>query len=100
MTIDINSFTAINDTRPGKECFRVFGTVTVAHPGLEPVLTQPKIRHKGGWEVLTLDLVQHEGPNLAVEAQRPVVFERPGATSWKMLEIQGCEGRLMIVTIE
>lgn len=41
MTIDIDNFVAINDKRPGKEAFRVFGTVTVANPGIEPVLSTP-----------------------------------------------------------
>lgn len=100
MTIDINNFVAINDKRPGKEAFRVFGTVTVANPGIEPKLSIPSPRHRGGWEVLRLELIEPDSPSMAVMTTKPVAFEKPGTSPWSELEIQGCEGWLKIVTID
>ncbi|AGN83495.1 MULTISPECIES: hypothetical protein [Pseudomonas] len=100
MTIDIDNFVAINDKRPGKEAFRVFGTVTVANPGIEPVLSTPSPRHRGGWEVLRLDLIEPDSPSMAVMTTKPVAYEQAGISPWTDLEIQGCEGRLKIVTID
>lgn len=100
MTIDINNFVAINDKRPGQEAFRVYGTLQLANPGIEPVLSEPARRHRGGWEVLKLDLVQSDQPTLAVVTTKQVAFERAGTSSWTTLEIQGCEGLLKIITVE
>ncbi|WPM26586.1 hypothetical protein OGV25_26585 [Pseudomonas sp. P1B16] len=58
----IENLYAYNSEVPGEPvCFEVQGTVTVAHPGIEPVLVAPKIRHKGGWEVLQLKLEDKGG---------------------------------------
>ncbi|EJT83401.1 hypothetical protein PPS11_36385 [Pseudomonas putida S11] len=53
----ITNLVAINDIAHGKQVFRVHGTVTVASPAIEPVLVEPKLRHRGGWEVLELQLL-------------------------------------------
>ncbi|MFJ2525247.1 hypothetical protein ACIOWB_19140 [Pseudomonas capeferrum] len=93
----IENLYAYNSEVPGEPvCFEVQGTVTVAHPGIEPVLVAPKIRHKGGWEVLQLKLEDKGGINLQVLTQKPVLFRREGGTSWKRLEIIHAEGSQMV----
>ncbi|MDR2318169.1 MAG: hypothetical protein LBF06_17440 [Pseudomonas sp.] len=89
----IKNLIAYNNVVPGEPtCFEVQGTVTVAHPGIEPVLVEPKVRHRGGWEVLELQLVEKEGIALQVVTQKDVFFRREGGTSWKSLEVIGPAG--------
>jgi len=84
----IENLYAYNLEVPGQPtCFEVQGTVTVAHPGIEPVLVEPKIRHRGGWEVLQLNLEDKGGANLQVLTEKPVFYRRECASSWKRLEI-------------
>lgn len=84
----IENLIAYNTDAPGEPTyFEVQGTVTVAHPGIEPVLVEPKVRHRGGWEVLELQLVEREGIALQVVTQKDVFFRREGGTSWKSLEV-------------
>ncbi|WP_449430513.1 hypothetical protein [Pseudomonas putida] len=102
MTFNVDNFVAINDKRPGQESFRVFGTVTVPNPGIEASLLQPEARHKGGWEVLNLELVDTYTNALTVMAQKTVSFERAGGSPWEFVEINhpGGESRIKIVTVE
>ena len=93
----IENLYAYNNEVPGQPtCFEVQGTVTVAHPGIEPVLVEPKVRHRGGWEVLQLTLVDNGEPALQVLTEKPVTFRREGACSWKRLEIIFAEGSQMV----
>jgi len=89
----IENLYAYNNEVPGQPtCFEVQGTVTVAHPGIEPVLAEPKVRHKGGWEVLQLTLVDSGEPAIQVLTEKPVFFRREGASPWKGLEIMHADG--------
>ena len=93
----IENLYAYNNEVPGQPvCFEVQGTVTVAHSGIEPVLAEPKIRHKGGWEVLQLTMVDNGQPSLQVLTEKPVFFRREGVSSWKKLEIISAEGSQMV----
>jgi hypothetical protein len=84
----IKNLIAYNNDVPGEPTyFEVQGTVTVAHPGIEPVLVEPKVRHRGGWEVLELQLMKKEGFFTQVVTQKNVCFRREGGTSWKSLEV-------------
>lgn len=95
----IANLVAINDIANGEQVFRVHGTVTVGCPAIEPVLVEPKIRHKGGWEVLELQLQDSGAITPQVVTEKTVVFERAGGTPWKTVEIihgdvsQRCEIR-------
>lgn len=93
----IENLYAYNNDVPGQPtCFEVQGTVTVAHPGIEPVLVEPKVRHRGGWEVLQLTLVDNGEPTLQVVTEKPVTFRREGACPWKSLEIISAEGSQVV----
>ncbi|HEK1690680.1 hypothetical protein PpSQ1_09200 [Pseudomonas putida] len=93
----IENLYAYNKDVPGEPTvFEVQGTITVSHPGIEPVLVEPKIRHKGGWEVLQLKLEDKGGMNLQVLTKKQVVFSREGGSSWKRLEIVHAEGSQMV----
>lgn len=84
----IKNLIAYNNDVPGEPtCFEVQGTVTVASPAIEPILVEPKIRHRGGWEVLELKLVEKEGIFLSVVTEKNVFFRREGGSSWKYLEV-------------
>jgi hypothetical protein len=84
----IKNLFAYNVDVPGEPTyFEVQGTVTVAHPGIEPVLVEPTVRHRGGWEVLQLQLVEKEGIHLQVVTEKNVFFKREGGTAWKSLEV-------------
>ncbi|WP_410951437.1 hypothetical protein [Pseudomonas sp. S1(2024)] len=98
----ITNLVAINDIAHGKQVFRVHGTVTVASPAIEPVLVEPKLRHRGGWEVLELQLLDSGAITPQVLTEKTVAFERAGGTGWKTVEIIHTDGsqRCEIRTIE
>ncbi|RCL29537.1 hypothetical protein C6A77_00115 [Pseudomonas sp. AFG_SD02_1510_Pfu_092] len=98
----ITNLVAINDIANGEQVFRVHGTVTVNNPAIEPVLVEPKIRHRGGWEVLELQLLDSGGIAPQVLTDKTVLFERAGGTGWKTLEVIHADGsqRCDIRTIE
>jgi len=98
----ITNLVAVNDITHGKKVFRVHGTVTVATPAIEPVLVEPKIRHRGGWEVLELQLKDTGAIAMQVLTEKAVMFERVGGTHWKSLEIVQADGsqRCEIRTLE
>ncbi len=98
----INKLVAINDIAGIEKAFRVYCTVTVANPAIEPVLVEPKTRHKGGWEVLELQLKDTGAITMQVLTEKIVMFERVGGTRWKSLEIIQADGsqRCEILTLE
>ncbi|WP_085621476.1 MULTISPECIES: hypothetical protein [unclassified Pseudomonas] len=98
----IANLVAINDIANGEQVFRVHGTVTVGCPAIEPVLVEPKGRHKGGWEVLELQLQDSDAITPQVVTEKTVVFERAGGTGWNTVEIihAGGSQRCEIRTIE
>ncbi|MBV4489179.1 hypothetical protein [Pseudomonas oryzicola] len=98
----IANLVAINDIANGEHIFKVHGTVTVASPAIEPVLVEPQVRHRGGWEVLELQLLDSGAIAPQVLTKKTVTFERAGGTRWKMLEIThaGSQQRCKIRTVE
>ncbi|MNP15015.1 hypothetical protein D3C76_1073540 [compost metagenome] len=88
----IANLVAINDIAHGKQVFRVHGTVTVASPAIEPVLVEPQVRHRGGWEVLELKLLDSGAMAPQVLTEKTVLFERAGGTGWKTVEIRHADG--------
>ncbi|WP_406820422.1 hypothetical protein ACJA3S_25630 [Pseudomonas sp. KnCO4] len=98
----IANLVAINDIVNGERTFKVHCTVTVVSPAIEPVLVEPKIRHRGGWEVLELQLLDSGAIAPQVLTEKTVTFERAGGTHWKMLEITcaGSQQRCEIRTVE
>lgn len=100
---NLNSFIAINDKRPGQNTFKVFGTLIMSDSATHPVLVEPTVRHKGGWEVLTLEFQRLGGVGLTVLTERGVHFERAGGTAWEVVEIihpDGTSHKLKIHTID
>lgn len=98
----ITNLVAVNDIAHGKQVFRVHGTVTVTTPAIEPLLVEPKLRHRGGWEVLELQLQDSGAITPQVVTEKTVVFERAGGTGWKTVEVihAGDSQRCEIRTIE
>lgn len=79
MTIATMDWSIQNDRMPGSgDSFRVRGTVTVAHPGITPVLVKPDIQDKSFALNLDLELVQEEGMFSQVLTDKVVCFEMPG----------------------
>lgn len=79
MTIATTGWTIQNDRMPGSGgSFRVRGTVTVAHPGITPVLVKPDLQDKSFALNLNLELVQEEGIFPQVLTDKAVYFEMPG----------------------
>ncbi|MBH3426752.1 hypothetical protein [Pseudomonas alkylphenolica] len=80
MTIETKDWTLQNDLMPGPDgaCFRVRGTVTVAHPGIKPVLEQARIQDKSYALNLELKLEEETGSFLSVLTDKEVCFELPG----------------------
>jgi len=86
--ITIKNLIAYNNDVPGEPTyFEVQCTVTVAHPGIEPVLVAPKVRHRGGWETLELQLVEKDGIFTQVVTDKDVFFRREGRSTWGSLEV-------------
>lgn len=98
----ITNLVALNDIAHGKKVFRVHCTVTVASPAIEPVLVEPRLRHRGGWEVLQLQLQDSGAITPQVLTEKTVVFERAGGTGWNTVEVihAGGSQRCEIRTIE
>jgi len=99
---EIANLVAINDIAGEKKTFRVHCTVTVANPAIEPVLVEPLRRHRGGWEVLELQLHDTGAVAMQMLTEKTVMFERAGGTHWKAVEIVHAGGsqRCEIRTIE
>ncbi|BBH48755.1 hypothetical protein [Pseudomonas sp. KU43P] len=81
MTIESKDWYAQNNTMPGDQFFRVYGKVTVNHPGIEPVL----VPYEGPQFLdlamrLTLKLVEHEGIFPAVVCEKNVSFSAEALT--------------------
>ncbi len=92
----LKDFVAYNQTAGGQKSFRVHGVVTVPSPAFEPVLIEPAIRHRGGWEVLQLKLVDTGVIANAVLTEKTVEYLREGPCAFKMLEIIHADGSLRI----
>ncbi|POA22904.1 hypothetical protein C1886_00435 [Pseudomonas sp. FW300-N1A1] len=82
MSITTRDWKAQRDLMPGAPSFRVTGTVTVAHPGITPKLTQSAVQHRemaGGIRAceVTLDLTLEsaDGNFLQVVTDKAVRFE-------------------------
>ncbi|MDD2047162.1 hypothetical protein [Pseudomonas putida] len=84
MTIATKDWTIQNDLMPGigGGSFRVRGTVTVAHPGITPVLVKPDLQDKSFALNLKLELVQAEGIFTQVQTDKEVCFEMSGDHSY------------------
>ena len=94
---EIENLYAYNEKVPGEPAyFEVQGSVQVAHPGIEPVLVEPQKRHRGGWEVLELKLVDNGCPALSVITEKRVSYRREGGTMWKALEIVQADGSQIV----
>lgn len=91
---------AINDKRPGQEGFRVFGYLTVAHPGIEPILSESENATNG--DVLRLDYVNTGASVLQVVTRKLCVFERKSGCSSTVLTLNTDGGlyRMPIITLE
>lgn len=80
MIIETKDWYAQNDLMPSPQgpCLRITGTVVVANPGIEPVLSMRAIQDKSF--VLALELTSREldGIHLQVVTEKSVRFELPG----------------------
>lgn len=77
MTIESKGWTAHRDNMPGNAGIRVSGTVTVANPGVRPVLSVRPAQDKSFNLALDLTLEEGEGAQLMVITQAPVSFSMP-----------------------
>ncbi|WP_095081176.1 hypothetical protein [Pseudomonas sp. Irchel s3h17] len=82
MIITTRDWKAQRDLMPGAPSFRVTGTVTVAHPGITPKLTQSAVHHRemtGGIKAcevtLALTLEDTDDCFLQVVTDKAVRFE-------------------------
>lgn len=71
MTIESTGWTA----RQSENVLRVEGTVTVAHPGIEPVLARSRLQDRSFNLNLDLNLQTLDGSFIQVLTQKQVVFE-------------------------
>lgn len=80
MTIPSKDWTLQHDVMPGigGGTFRVRGTLTVANPGITPVLEKARIQDRSMALNLELKLVQEEGMFMQVQTDKEVCFEMPG----------------------
>lgn len=78
MTIETKGWVAQNDKMPGNACFRVYGTVCVAHPGIEPVLSMPDLQDRSFNLRLELKLQEQDGIYPQVVTEKLVAFQMPG----------------------
>nr|WP_314478657.1 hypothetical protein [uncultured Pseudomonas sp.] len=92
----LKNFVAYNQTAGGQTSFRVHGVVTVPSPAFEPVLIEPGIRHRGGWEVLQLKLVDTGVIANAVLTEKTVEYRRDGACVYDRVEILHTDGSLLV----
>jgi len=84
MTIETKDWTIQNDLMPGigGGTFRVRGTVTVAHPGITPILVKPALQDKSLALNLKLELVKEPGIFTQVQTDKEVCFEMSGDHSY------------------
>ncbi|MEN8642341.1 hypothetical protein [Pseudomonas sichuanensis] len=82
MTIETKGWVAQNDKMPGNAYFRVYGTVSVAHPGIEPVLIMPGRQDRSFNLRLELQLQEQDGFYPQVRTEKVVTFQMPGDHSY------------------
>ena len=84
MTITSKDWIIQNDRMPGigGGTFRVRGTLTVANPGVTPVLERARIQDRSMALNLELKLVQEEGMFSQVQTEKEVCFEMSGDHSY------------------
>ncbi|MDH0304147.1 MULTISPECIES: hypothetical protein [unclassified Pseudomonas] len=78
MIIETKGWVAQNDKMPGDMGFRVYGTVTVPHPGFQVTLKPRAIQDKSFALALDLESQQLPGNYLQALDRKPVTFEMPG----------------------
>ncbi|CAK18111.1 hypothetical protein [Pseudomonas entomophila] len=78
MKIETNGWVAQNDKMPGNARFRVYGTVTVGHPGVQPTLSLRAVQDKSYALALELTLKAADGIYPQVVTDKAVTFEMPG----------------------
>jgi hypothetical protein len=78
MTVKSKNWTAQIDRMPGtKPNFRVYGTVTVAHPGITPKLVKSPVQDTP-YLPLELILESNDGINIQVETDKFVEYKVEG----------------------
>lgn len=84
MTIKTKDWSIQNDLMPGigGGSFRVRGTITVANPGVNPVLVKARIQDKSFGLNLELQLEQEEGMFIQMLTDKVVCFEMSGDHSY------------------
>ncbi|MDH0730769.1 hypothetical protein N5F23_10000 [Pseudomonas sichuanensis] len=78
MKIETAGWVAQNDKMPGNARLRVYGTVTVAHPGVQPSLALRALQDKSFALALELTLQTQDGIYPQVVTDKAVAFEMPG----------------------
>ncbi|MFU2328465.1 hypothetical protein [Pseudomonas sp. NFX98] len=78
MSIKTKGWTAQIDRMPGAASFRTFGTVTVAHTGITPMLEKTAIQDKSFDLRLELKLVKSNEVSLQVETDKFVEYKVMG----------------------
>ncbi|MFQ6575258.1 hypothetical protein [Pseudomonas sp. UM16] len=84
MAIKTKDWSIQNDLMPGigGGSFRVRGTITVANPGVNPVLVKARIQDKSFGLNLELQLEQVEGMFMQMLTDKDVCFEMSGDHSY------------------
>jgi hypothetical protein len=78
MSIKTKDWTAQIDRMPGAASFRAFGTVTVAHTGITPVLERTALQDKSFDLRLELKLENSNKVSLQVETDKFVEYKAMG----------------------
>ena len=81
MTIKNSDWVAQINRMPGDLFFRVYGTVTVAHPGITPTLVVSPMQDKSFNLRLDLELNTSDDIVIQVETEKAVTYKNPGASN-------------------
>lgn len=94
MTIKNSGWVAQINRMPGDFFFRVYGTVTVAHPGIVPTLVLSPLQDKSFNLRLDLELKDSGDITAQVETEKTVTYKHPGDSSVSGVSIF-FEGKLL-----
>jgi hypothetical protein len=87
MSIKNSDWVAQINRMPGDLFFRVYGTVTVATPGIVPILVLSPLQDKSFDLRLELKLVNSGEITLQVETEKAVTYKHPGNSNVSSVSI-------------
>ncbi|MFW0753448.1 hypothetical protein ACN1C3_01690 [Pseudomonas sp. H11T01] len=94
MSIKSSDWVAQINRMPGDLFFRVYGTVTVAHPGIVPTLVLSPLQDKSFDLRLELEFKNSDEITAQVETEKAVTYKNPGNSNVSGVSIF-FEGKLL-----